>query len=133
MTNFIKDLNIIEFPVLDGNLIVAEKTRLPINVKRFFIVKGQKDIKRGHHAHRQLTQYLICVHGVCEVACDDGESKKIFHLSRVNQALLIPPGIWAEQIYHEKDTVLLVACDAEYDESDYIRDYDEFLQYRSKT
>lgn len=47
----------------------------------------------------------------------------------MNQALLTPPGIWAEQTYLEKDTTLMVACDALYDEADYIRDYEEFLKY----
>lgn len=113
-------------------LFVAEKTQLPINIARFFIVKSKNKEQRGYHAHRQQSQYLICTHGVCEVICDDGKSKKSFLLDSPSKGLLVPPGIWGEQNYLENDTTLLVACDAEFDEADYIRDYDAFLTFRSE-
>src|SRR3990167_1717307 len=131
--HFIKDIKYLVLPTQNDILTIAEKDYLPLNIQRFFIVKSKKNTKRGHHAHRQLTQYLICVHGLCDVICDDGKIRRTFHLTHTNQALLIPPGIWAEQIYHKKDTTLLVACDAEYDEADYFRVFDEFLIFRKMT
>ena len=101
-------------------------------VKTIIIVKGNKNETRGRHAHRHVTQYLVCVHGKCRVLCDDGANKKIFELADTTHALLLPPGIWAEQTYLEQDTTLMVVCDALYDEADYIRDYALFLQYREK-
>lgn len=125
------DIQIISLrsPVME--LSVIEMNKIPLRrLERIFIVKPTINLKRGKHAHKTLTQLLICVNGSCEVMCDDGKERKIFNLTQTNQALLIPPGIWAEQTYHEKNTILLVACDAAYDETDYIRDYDAFLKFR---
>ena len=126
----VEDVKLIALPVRNQALTVMESSNLPLDVKRIFVVKGNEKEIRGHHAHRQVTQYLVCVHGACEVICDDGSQKKSFQLNVPNQALLIPPGIWAEQTYLEKDTTLMVACDALYDEADYIRDYDVFLDFQ---
>ena len=124
------DIRIIPLSNCSGGLVVAEATSLPLSVKRFFMVTGHDNEKRGKHAHRAVTQYLICVHGACDVICDDGKQKKKFSLVNKNEALLLLPGIWAEQTYLEPETILLVACDALYDEADYIRDYHDFLKYR---
>ncbi|EKD92423.1 MAG: hypothetical protein ACD_29C00017G0002 [uncultured bacterium] len=129
----INDLNnVIEFNLPEKNheLFFAENNTLPILVKRIFIIKSKKNTKRGHHAHKKLSQYLICVHGICDVLCDDGKNRKNFLLDHPAKALLIPPVIWSEQNYLATDTTLLVACDDTYDESDYIRDYDQFIKYR---
>lgn len=133
MIAMLSDIKSFELPSRGGNLFFAENTQLPLNIKRFFIIKAQSNEKRGHHAHKQLSQYLLCVHGACEVICDDGKNKKTFLLDSPEKALLIPPGIWAEQTYLRKDTTLIVACDAAYDESDYLRDYELFLQYRAES
>lgn len=130
MNYFITDVKKILLPMKDQQLVIAEGVTLPLCVQRFFIITAKKNEQRGQHAHRQLTQYLICLHGSCEVTCDDGKEKKTFLLDRASQGLYIPPGIWAEQWYHQENTILLVACDALYDEKDYIREYDLFLKYR---
>lgn len=116
----------------NGTLVVAEALRhVPFPIVRIFAVTAVEAGKqRGHHAHRALTQLLICVSGRIEVTVDDGQDRKVIVLDHLAQALLVPPGIWAEQTYGDSDTVLLVLCDQPYDESDYIRDYDEFLAYR---
>lgn len=128
MRHTINDVKLITLPIRNQTLTIMESINLPLAVKRIFVIKGNQNETRGHHAHRQVTQYLVCVHGSCEVVCDDGLEKKTFSLNTLNQALLLPPGIWAEQTYLEKDTTLMVACDALYDEADYIRDYEEFLK-----
>lgn len=114
-----------------GDLVAfEEKAGLSIDMKRVFVVSGSLGAVRGKHAHKELTQVLVCVHGACTVICDDGEHRKEFFLNGINQFLHVPPSIWAEQIYSEEGTVLMVLCDRLYDESDYIRNYDEFLHYR---
>lgn len=103
-----------------------------LNFQRVFVVSGHPDTVRGKHAHKMLTQILVCVHGACRVTCDDGEVKREVLLDNPEVALEIPPGIWAEQYYcdAESDSVLMVFCDQPYDESDYIRNYDDFIVFR---
>ena len=130
MIKTLKDIIQVNLLVKKDELFIAEGNSLPISVNRFFIVKSDANTKRGEHAHKNLTQLLICMHGTCDVICNDGENKENVLLDSPSRGLLIPPGIWAEQIYLEDHTTLLVACDAAYDETDYIRDYNEFLKFR---
>ena len=114
-----------------GNLTVFERQiNLSAGIERVFVVSGSQGAVRGKHAHKQLTQVLACLHGECKIICDDGDSRREFELTESNQVLRVPPGIWAEQTYIQEGTVLMVLCDLPYDESDYIRNYDEFLRYR---
>lgn len=116
-----------------GKLIVAEVGKeIAVPIQRVFWVCGEPGAQRGSHAHKDLTQILVCVHGSCTVICDDGQARKEFLLDESEKALEIPPGIWAEQIYSSAETVLLVMCDLPFDEADYIRDYKEFISYRKE-
>ena len=119
-------------PDPNGTLAVVEVPRdVPFDVKRLFYVYGVKagDV-RGEHAHRRAHQYLICVRGRCEITCDDGSGRRSYLLDSPTKALLIPPGIWAEQKYQIPATILLVLSDRPYEEDDYIRDHDRFLAFR---
>jgi dTDP-4-dehydrorhamnose 3,5-epimerase-like enzyme len=114
-----------------GRLVVAECNRhvsFPIN--RMFSISGvPSDEERGGHAHRKLNQLLVCLVGRVEVFCDDGNAKRSYVLNDPGTALHVPPGIWAEQSYENEAAVLVVLCDAPYDELDYLRDYSLFLEY----
>ena len=100
-------------------------------VSRIFIVHPiQENVERGDHAHKSVTQLLICLHGSCKVTCHDGEKIKTYPLQRSVTALLIPPTIWAKQYYELPDTKLMVVCDEPYNEEEYLRNYDDFLKYR---
>jgi UDP-2-acetamido-3-amino-2,3-dideoxy-glucuronate N-acetyltransferase len=110
---------------------------VPFEVKRFFLVYGVagKEV-RGEHAHRNLHQFLICVHGECSVVADDGSRREEFLLDDPTLGLLVPPMVWAVQYKHSADAVLLVLASDRYDPDDYIRDYSEFcvaLDERAKT
>ena len=114
-----------------GNLIVFDYEKdLGKIIKRSFVVSCSEKTHRGKHAHKNLTQFLVCTNGKCNVICDDGISKKEITLDSPNQLLKIPNQIWAEQFYQEKNTTLLVMCDDIYKEDDYIRDYEFFIKYR---
>jgi len=114
-----------------GKMVVAEVGKgIAGPLQRVFFVCGEHGAHRGRHAHKELTQILVCVNGSCTVICDDGENQKEFVLDVQDKALEIPPGIWAEQIYSAPDTVLLVMCNLPFDEDDYIRDYEEFIAFR---
>ena len=82
---------------------------------------------RGAHAHKRLHQFLICLSGSFDVEIDDGDEKKIIHLNRPWNGLHIPPMVWASEINFDPGTVCLVLTSDFYDESDYIRNYNEYL------
>lgn len=130
----IYDVKLVDFQFIKdstGELAVIEEgTNLPIAIKRVFLVNGQKGVKRGMHAHRLCNQVLVCVSGICKVYYDDGVNTNEVVLDRLNIGLHVPPGIWAEQVYEQDNTQLLVFCDQFYDETDYIRDYKEYTDYR---
>jgi hypothetical protein len=82
---------------------------------------------RGNHAHKKLHEFLICLSGTLDVEVDDGQSKTAFHLDSPSTGLHLPPMIWAIEKNFSPGSVCLVLASDVYDESDYIRDYAEFL------
>ena len=131
------DLNITkyEFPCIvnkkeQGVLRVFESEDVPFTVKRVFsVVNAKGDSKRGQHAHKICNQLICCVAGEVNLICDDGNTQIETLLSPVNETVLVPCGIWAEQNYLKDNSVIIVFCDQSYDEQDYIRDYDEYLEW----
>jgi dTDP-4-dehydrorhamnose 3,5-epimerase-like enzyme len=75
---------------------------------------------------------LICVHGEINIILDDGLNKEEFRLSNPNYAVIVPPGVWRTMEWLKKDSVLLVLASDYYDESDYIRSYEEFTEFVKK-
>jgi dTDP-4-dehydrorhamnose 3,5-epimerase-like enzyme len=129
----VKTLELIELKAdfaLNGNLTVIQSfSDVPFPFFRIFYVNGMLGSVRGQHAHKECSQFLTCPVGSVSISCDDGKEKKIFILDRPNCGLLIPPGIWAEQTYMKDKSLLLVLCDKEYNESEYIRNYNDFIKY----
>ena len=85
---------------------------------------------RGQHAHKVCTQFLICSTGAIQVNCDNGVEKSSYLLAHPNMGLLIPPGVWSDQIYKNNQSVLTVLCDRPFEVEDYIRDYKDYLIYK---
>lgn len=84
---------------------------------------------RGHHAHRQLKQLLVCVSGACTIRCDFGDGRvEDVTLDWPDQGLLIEGLVWRDMLHFSKGSVLMVLASDHYDEADYIRDYETFLQ-----
>jgi len=83
---------------------------------------------RGAHAHYECHQFLVAVSGSFEVLLDDGNSKRLVQLNRPFYGLHIPPMIWASEINFSSNSVCLALVSHLYDEKDYIRIYDEYLQ-----
>lgn len=117
-----------------GNLVSLESLRnIPFEIKRIYYIYGNKDnIARGFHAHYKLQQVLICINGRCKIKLDNGNISQSIELSTPNEGLLIDSCIWREMYDFSSDAVLLVLASELYDESDYIRDYNEFLQFVKK-
>ena len=84
---------------------------------------------RGKHAHRQLQQILVCVHGSCKILLDNGKEKKVVALEKPYEGLYVANNMWREMFDFSPDAVLMVLASELYDESDYIRDYEEFLDF----
>ena len=124
---------LIEFPYFSensGDLVVLEGgAEVPFSIARVFNVRAPIGSVRGKHAHCECTQLLICTNGTVEVCCNDGSSTSLYVLDKPNLGLLVLPRVWAEQTYLCDDSVLTVLCDKPYDENDYIRDYQDFLEY----
>ena len=115
----------------DGEVVVAETAaQVPFHIQRMFTLTAPRGAKRGRHAHRLCSQFMICVSGAIDVACEDGRSKNTFALERRNQALLVPPGVWNTVEFRQNESVLVVLCDRVYEVHDYIHDYAEFLSFR---
>ena len=113
-----------------GFLVHLEsKQDISFSFKRVYYTYGvKKGIIRGHHAHKALKQLLICVYGVIEIMCDNDEKKEYTVLDDPAKGLYVGPGIWHTMKWLKDDSVLLVLASEYYDESDYIRDYDEFIR-----
>jgi len=125
-------INIIDLPSLGderGGLIALENNdSVPFEIKRVYcILDTKKGISRGFHAHKALKQLAICISGSCRFVLDDGKHKEDVVLKKPTGGLLIDRMIWHEMYDFSDDCVLMVLADEVYDESDYIRDYEEFL------
>jgi len=120
---------IAESPDLGSLVFVEADKDIPFAFKRVYYTYGVKEgIIRGHHAHKALEQLLICLYGAIEIMCDNGEKKEYATLDDPTKALYVGPGIWHTMKWLKDDSVLLVLASEYYDESDYIRDYDEFIR-----
>lgn len=114
-----------------GILISLEENRnIPFDIRRCYYMYNLKpNVRRGFHAHKTLEQVLVCVRGSCRIELDDGREKQVVLLDRPNLGLIIRPCIWREMFDFSDDAVLMVLASQLYDESDYIRNYDDFLAY----
>ena len=131
----VSDCPVIELPKIEnrsGNLTsIQNSIEIPFDIKRIFYlydIPGGKD--RGAHAHVKCHQFLIAGSGSFDVLLDDGKSKKLVALSQPYKGLHIPPGIWASEVNFSSGSICLVLASHKYEESDYIRGYKEFLEYK---
>ena len=116
-----------------GVLRVFESEDVPFTIKRVFsVVNATGGSKRGQHAHKICNQLICCVTGEVNLICDDGNSQIEVLLTPSSESVLVSHGIWAKQEYLKDNSVLIVFCDQSYDEGDYIRDYQKFLDWKKK-
>lgn len=114
-----------------GQLVALEEFKdIPFRIKRvYYMYDTATGVARGFHAHKSLQQILICIHGSCKVCLDNGKEKKIVPLEKPYEGLYIANNMWREMFDFSSDAVLMVLASELYDESDYIRDYDKFLEF----
>ena len=114
-----------------GQLVALEEFNdIPFDIKRvYYMYDTVPGVSRGFHAHRNLEQILICVHGSCKILLDDGTEKVVVPLDKPNEGLYIANNMWREMFDFSPDAVLMVLASQLYDEADYIRNYEEFLAF----
>lgn len=127
--------NLIEIPRITdprGNLAVIEKEVLPYAIKRvYYLHDVPSGAYRGGHAHKECKELLIAVSGSFEVVLDNGKEKERVMLNKPNQGLLIDVNIWRELENFSSGAVCLVLASHEYDEDDYIRNYETYKSLES--
>ncbi|PTU67284.1 hypothetical protein DB032_21325 [Chromobacterium sp. Panama] len=127
------DCKIIQLPKISdprGNLTFVEGgNHIPFDIKRFYYlydVPGGSE--RGAHAHRGLHQFIVAMSGSFDVVLNDGKQAKRFHLARSYYGLYVCPMIWRALDNFSSGAVCAVLASSVYMESDYIRDYPQFLE-----
>lgn len=117
-----------------GNLTVVENGKtLPFDVKRvYYLYDVPGGESRGAHAHKELSQLIIAASGSFTVTLDDGECKRSFFLNRPYQGLYVKPGMWRTLEDFSSGAVCMVLASDVYKKEDYIRDYNEFVEFRKK-
>ena len=115
-----------------GNISVVENCKdIPFDMKRaYYLYDIPGGESRGGHAHKELSQLIIAVSGSFTVTLDDGRTKRTFVLNRPYQGLLVVPGIWRTLDDFSSGSVCLVLASHKYDKEDYIRNYEDFLDYK---
>jgi len=123
--------NIPNFSDLRGDVGIVEWRKfLPFDVKRIFFTYNVPTTEvRGEHAHKVCEQFLVALKGSLHVIADTGSEREEFVLDTPARGLHLPAGVWGIQYKHSEDSVLLVLASEEYDAKDYIRNYDEYLEY----
>ena len=129
------DCSMIEFPVNHrekGNLtVLTNNGNIPFVIRRvYYLYDVPAGESRGGHAHRELKQLIVAASGSFDVVLSDGNVKRTVTLNRPFNGLLVVPGIWRELNDFSSGSVCLVLASCKYDESDYIREYGDFLKWK---
>lgn len=103
---------------------------IPFEIKRIYYLYMVPEAARGAHAHKQLQQLLVATSGSVDITLDDGKGKKTFHLDRPWKGLLVVPGLWRDLDNFSGGTVLMCLASEHYEAEDYIRNYNDFLNYK---
>lgn len=115
-----------------GTLGVIEFASLDFNPTRVYWISAvPRGAERGHHAHKALTQQICVITGSVEVEVWEGALKKTFNLNENSMSLKLKPGLWRVLRNFSENACVLVICDKPYDESDYIRNFDAYLDWLS--
>ncbi|HPO55891.1 MAG TPA: FdtA/QdtA family cupin domain-containing protein [Ignavibacteriaceae bacterium] len=115
-----------------GNITIVENLKsIPFEIKRvYYLYDIPGGEARGGHAHKTLNQIIIAASGSFDVLLDDGINKKVINLNRPYIGLYVVPGLWRELLNFSSGSICMVLASEKYDESDYIRDYNNFTKYK---
>ena len=135
VTSRVADCKLIELPKIhteSGDITAINNSKeIPFQTKRvYYLYDVPNRADRGAHAHKELYQLVVAVSGSFEIELFDGITKIKYTLNQPDQGLLIVPGIWRNLNNFSGGGICLVLASHEYDENDYIRDYQEYLTYK---
>ena len=134
----IENVQLINLPkILDsrGNLSFFESNNqvpFPIN-RSYWIYDVPGGEVRGGHAYHKLQEMIVALSGSFDVLVDDGKEKKTISLNRSYTGLYIPAGIWRQLVNFSTNSLALIVADLPYDESDYIREYQDYQNLRNQS
>ena len=113
-----------------GDLSAIEGgTDIPFDIRRVYYITDVKEgVERGRHSHKKLHQVLICLNGEVKVRVFNGTQHETICLNRPNEGLYIGPMVWREMYDFSDQAVLMVLASQIYDEEDYTRDFDDYLE-----
>ena len=136
MISSVYDCIILQFNKIQnraGNMAIVEgQKNIPFDVKRiYYLYDIPGGEARGGHAHKELRQLVIAASGSFNVLLDDGQNKKIVTLNRPDYGLLVVPGIWRQLMEFSSGAVCLVLASQNYEDNDYIREYDCFIKFKN--
>ena len=127
------NIELIDLPKIEdirGNISVIEKNILPFPMKRvYYLYDVPSNAARGGHAHKEQLEFLIPISGSFDVVLKDGVDTQTVSLNKPFKGLLIKSNVWRELDNFSSGSVCLVISSGEFDEEDYIRDYDSFIEY----
>ncbi len=131
----VSDIKLLELPKIftpNGNITsINSNNEIPFNIKRiYYLYDIPGGESRGGHAHKDLQQLIVAARGSFDVILNDSVEQKKIHLSRPYIGLLLPPGLWREIDNFSSGSICLVLASEEYSESDYIREFDDYLKYK---
>lgn len=130
----VDDVKMIQLPkIIDerGNLTFIEgNNHIPFEIKRTYMIYDVPGGEiRGSHAYKELDEVIISLSGCFDLVVEDGNSERIFTLNRSYNAIFVPHGLWRTLKNFSTNSLCLVLASTEYDEDDYIRNYDDFIKY----
>jgi len=133
----IYNCNVLTLPKIHnraGNITALNNSvDLPFDIRRvYYLYDIPGGEHRGGHAHKELQQLIVAVSGSFDIVLDDGKNKKTVSLNRPYYGLHVIPGIWRELSNFSSGAICLVMASHEYDENDYIRDYNEFINIKNR-
>lgn len=112
-----------------GSLIALETSKnVPFDIKRvYYIFDTHTDVSRGFHAHRNLSQFIVCISGSCRFVTHDGATRREHQLNSAENGLILSGLVWREMHDFSPGCVVMVLADQIYDQEDYIWDFEQFL------
>ncbi|AKM83691.1 hypothetical protein A2422_02335 [Candidatus Woesebacteria bacterium RIFOXYC1_FULL_31_51] len=123
---------LIEAPLMttDGSLCQLQYlNQIPFKIERVYFIYGVSEgAVRGAHTHKETVQAIFCIQGSIDIILDDSKNKETIHLDKPNVGVILEPGVWHEMSDFKKNTILLVLASKRHVESDYVRNYEDFLK-----
>jgi hypothetical protein len=133
----VHDIELLDLPRVNnpaGNITaINNEAEIPFATERvYYLYDIPSGESRGGHAHKELQQLIVAASGSFTVVLDDGVNKKSVTLNRPDKGLYLIPGIWRELVDFSSGAICLVLASMKYEAEDYIREYQEFTQFKSK-